>query len=107
MGEIIANVLESPPMIDRSLNYGRHQMERFLRAAVPYQKVLDIGAGRGYDLTIARSVYPSAQLLGIESWQPSVKELRDQGVQVHSLNIERDRFPFADGELDIVMANQI
>jgi SAM-dependent methyltransferase len=101
-------------MIDRSLNYGRHHMERFLKAALPagqagapHWKVLDIGAGHGDDLLMARSVVPSAELIGIEPYLPYVQELQSKGIHVHSLNIEHDRFPFADGELDIVMANQI
>jgi SAM-dependent methyltransferase len=94
-------------MIDRSLNYGRHHIERFLQSAVPYKKVLDIGAGHGDDLLMARAVHPSAELIGIEPYTPYVKELESKGIRVHSLNIERDRFPFAEGELDIVMANQI
>jgi len=94
-------------MIDRTLNYGRHHVERFLRGAAPYRKVLDIGAGHGDDLLMARSVHPSAQLIGVEPYAPYVKELEQKGIEVHSLNIERDRFPFAEGELDVIMANQI
>lgn len=82
-------------------------MERFLRAASPYQKVLDIGAGHGDDLLMAGSVHPSAQLIGIEPYVPHAAELKSKGIQVHSLNIERDVFPFREGDLDIVMANQI
>jgi SAM-dependent methyltransferase len=93
-------------MIDRSLNYGRHLIERFLRAA-PFQSVLDIGAGHGDDLLIARSVNPGAQLIGLEAYAPYQEELRRKGVEVHSINIEQDRFPFADASLDIVMGNQI
>src|SRR4051812_48880053 len=83
----------NPPMIDRTLNYGRHHIERFLRAAAPYQKVLDIGAGFGNDLLTARKVQPSSQLIGVEPYAPYVKELEGKGIKVHSLNIERDRFP--------------
>jgi SAM-dependent methyltransferase len=94
-------------MIDRTLNYGRHHIERFLRSAAPYKKVLDIGAGHGDDLLMARSVHSSAQLIGVEPYAPYAAELESKGIQVHSLNIERDRFPFQEGELDVVMANQI
>jgi SAM-dependent methyltransferase len=94
-------------MIDRTLNYGRHLMERFLRAVVPFKNVLDIGAGHGDDLLIARTVDPSAQLIGVEPYVPYVKVLEKKGIEVRSLNIERDRFPFAERELDVVIANQI
>lgn len=94
-------------MIDRTLNYGRHHFQHFLKAAAPFQTVLDIGAGHGHDLLTARAVVPQARLLGIEPYKPYVTELQKQGIEVHSLNIEQDRFPFAEGTLDIVMANQI
>jgi SAM-dependent methyltransferase len=94
-------------MIDRTLNYGRHWIERFLQNSRPYETVLDIGAGKGFDLLIARNVNPSAKLIGLEAYPPSVQQLQTQGVEVHSLNIERDRFPFADASLDVVMGNQI
>jgi len=34
-------------LIDRSLNYGRDIVGRFLEMSAPYQTVLDIGAGGG------------------------------------------------------------
>ena len=94
-------------MIDRNFNYGRHLIQRFLSRIVPYETVLDIGAGRGADLECARAVNPKATLLGLESFSPSVKELQQKNIQVFSTNIERDRFPFAAGSLDVVMGNQI
>jgi SAM-dependent methyltransferase len=94
-------------LIDRTLNYGRHHFARFLRAAAPYQKVLDIGAGHGDDLLAARSVHPAAQLIGLEAYPPYQAELKGKGIAVHSLDIERDLFPFQEGELDVVIANQI
>jgi methylase of polypeptide subunit release factors len=45
-------------MIDRSLNYGRPIVRRFLEAATPDQRVLDLGAGSGIDLLAARAVQP-------------------------------------------------
>lgn len=35
-------------MIDRSLNYGRHLISRFLSKAGPATTIVDIGAGPGY-----------------------------------------------------------
>jgi hypothetical protein len=40
-------------MIDRSLNYGRHHIKAFLSSSVPFNTILDIGAGKGDDLMIA------------------------------------------------------
>ena len=67
-------------MIDRSLNYGRHQIARFLITAKPTSRVLDLGAGHGTDLTTARKILPESQLIAVESWPPYVEELKSLGV---------------------------
>lgn len=94
-------------MIDRNLNYGRHLIERFLQDVMPLGSVLDIGAGRGSDLNLARSAFPTCQLHAIECFPPYIEELKQQSIDVHSINIERDRFPFSPESLDVVMGNQI
>lgn len=96
-------------IIDRSLNYGRHQVENFFSTIQKddYKMVLDIGAGHGDDLLIARKFNNNAQLHGIEVYPPYAEELRQTGITVHSLNIETDRLPFTNEALDVVIANQI
>jgi SAM-dependent methyltransferase len=94
-------------MIDRSLNYGRHHISRFLRQAGTAATIVDLGAGKGADLATARSVYPNAALYGVESWTPYVEALTAQGIAVAQLNIERDTLPFADESVDIFIANQV
>ena len=78
-------------MIDRSLNYGRHQIARFLQnnrsvwvliTAKPTSRVLDLGAGHGTDLTTARRVLPESQLIAVESWPPYVEELKSLSVGI-------------------------
>ncbi|MDR1582699.1 MAG: hypothetical protein LBS55_05485, partial [Prevotellaceae bacterium] len=39
------------------LNYGRHIIKSFLSKAMLYSTVLDLGAGKGDDLFMAKSVY--------------------------------------------------
>lgn len=94
-------------MIDRQLNYGRHLVERFLLQLLPYRSVLDIGAGSGIDLKLAKKVNPSAKLSAVEVYVPYAERLRSEDIQVQPLNIEHDRLPFANDELDIVIANQV
>ena len=94
-------------MIDRSLNYGRHLMRRFLEDAKPYRRVLDLGAGQGDDLLAARAIEPGAELLAVEAYPPNVALLESLGVAVGRLDIERDRLPAPDGGIDVVIANQI
>jgi len=94
-------------MIDRSLNYGRHLIGDFLKSTQGVRNIVDIGAGHGTDLNIASSTHPNAKLHAIECWEPYVNELISQGVSVNSLNIERDRLPFDDQSVDVVIANQV
>lgn len=96
-------------IIDRSLNYGRDQIEKFFSEIVKdnFQIVLDIGAGHGDDLLIAKKYNEKAELHGIEVYEPYANELRRVGVTVHSLNIEKDKLPFADECVDVIVVNQI
>ena len=94
-------------MIDRSLNYGRHLIRKFLADAMPFSSVMDIGAGSGSDLTIAAEINPNASRMAIELSQPYVERLTQQNILVHKLNIEKDCLPVSDGSTDVVIANQI
>jgi SAM-dependent methyltransferase len=96
-------------IIDRSLNYGRHQIERFFSEVVidDFQTVLDIGAGHGDDLLIAKNFTPKSKLHGIEVHETYANELRQLGIAVHALDIEKDALPFASQSIDVIIANQI
>lgn len=94
-------------MVDRSLNYGRHLVERFLLEARPYASVLDLGAGRGADLEIARRIEPAATLHAIEFEPRNVEALGLQGVGVQQVDLERQTLPYANASLDVVIANQV
>lgn len=94
-------------MIDRSLNYGREHIARFLKRSVPFSTVLDLGAGSGSDLLLARKQVPAARLLALEGYLPNIERLKALDVEATSHDLERDSFPFVDEGLDIVMANQV
>ncbi len=94
-------------MIDRTLNYGRHHIARFTKGAAPFERVLDIGAGPGADLMLARLACPSAELWAVEVHPPSRAKLRKLGVNVVALDLEKDALPFADNSVDVIIANQI
>lgn len=94
-------------MIDRQLNYGRHLIEKFIAEAAPYSSVLDLGAGHGDDLLLSKKLNEQAELFAIENFGPYVKELKTIGVKVFETNLERDRLPFDDETIDLVICNQI
>ncbi len=94
-------------MIDRSLNYGRHVINDFLQQSESFNTVLDIGAGAGTDLMLAREINQHCQLLALESYPPNVKKLQSNKVKVSHADIEKDHFPFDDDTIDIIIANQI
>lgn len=94
-------------MIDRRLNYGRRQIKGFLSSLKPFRSVLDVGAGWGNDLLLAREAHPPADLHAIEIDEESGRKLRGEGIHTHAIDLERDPFPFDAESLDVVMANQI
>jgi SAM-dependent methyltransferase len=94
-------------VIDRSLNYGRHQIKRFLLSAGPYRTVIDLGAGQGDDLMLARSINIQADIHAVEVYPVYAARLAEKGIRVHNLNIEKDRLPFQEGAVDVVIANQV
>ncbi|MEO8626537.1 MAG: methyltransferase domain-containing protein [Betaproteobacteria bacterium] len=89
------------------MNYGRHLIGSFLESSRPFSQVVDLGAGHGTDLTIAKGVQPDAQFFGVEVYPPYALELQNAGFNVIAVDIERDALPFDDGTIDIVIANQI
>ena len=94
-------------MIDRSLNYGRHHIMRYLRLAQPFRNVLDIGAGSGADLAICRLVNPHARLHAVEVYADYAEALSRDAIEVCRLNIENEPLPCPDGTVDVVIANQV
>lgn len=93
-------------MIDRELNYGRDIIGSLLREARPFSAVLDIGAGRGYDLLAARTIEPGVDLYAIECHGPNADHLRSCEICTFDLNIEREEIPLPAESIDVVISNQ-
>ena len=94
-------------MVDKSLNYGRHNIELFAKKINSYVTVLDIGAGSGYDLMIYKSKNPTVQLMALEGYGPNITNLESKGIVTFNHNLEIDVFPFEDKSIDVINANQI
>jgi SAM-dependent methyltransferase len=94
-------------MVDKSLNYGRHLIRRFLQQAEPFTSVLDLGAGGGADLGLVQEIDSQARRLAIEVYPPLVNALKSNNVEVFDVNIENETLPFEDASVDVIIANQI
>jgi len=96
------------------LNYGREiiagmAMRQCERSTGGPLRVLDLGLGSGADLENVRSALKDRELVlcGVDSHEPNVRRGRERGVDVVSLDIEREALPYADASVDLVVANQV
>ena len=93
--------------VDYNEQYGQHVVHDFLLKSVPFKEVLDIGAGYGRDLLIAKSIAPSANLHAVEFSPRNIEKLNSHGVQTYQFDLETATFPFADESFDFIIANHI
>ncbi|AXC11517.1 hypothetical protein ACPOL_2193 [Acidisarcina polymorpha] len=93
--------------VDTTENYGPQVVEDLVRSLKDLRIVVDLGAGGGRDLGVVRRFYPDATLIAVEGGKEYAKNLEGKADRVVVANIERDRFPLADGEADLIIANQI
>ncbi len=92
-------------LVDNGETYGPHVIASFFASIAPYDSVLDVGAGGGRDLGIAKSYCASSKLIAVDA-HPS-QGLRQVATSVEVIDIEHDRLPPSDESLDVVMANQV
>lgn len=85
-------------LIDHGETYGRHIIQRFAAQLPDVRTFVDLGAGHGWDIKTVLASHPGAQSIAIDNgdWPGVV-----------NVDIERDRLPFADESMDLVMANQV
>lgn len=71
--------------------------------------IVDIAAGSGTDLINIKKSNPKCKLhlYGLEAYEPNIKILEQKKVSTFTVNIEKDRLPFEDASVDIIVANQI
>ena len=93
--------------VDYGETYGPHVVERFLIQCRSAETVLDIGAGGGRDLGVARRIFPGAETLALECYPPNIELLTAAGCRTYQFDLERESFPFAAESIDIIIANQI
>jgi len=94
-------------LIDRELSFGRHIIEKFIRNSQHIDHVLDLGAGHGNDLHVARSLNKNVELSAIECYPDYAKELKEKGINVYGIDLEKDKLPFEDESVDVIIMNQV
>lgn len=94
-------------LIDHRETYGPHVIRSFIENIKTFSNVVDIGAGSGRDLDIAKSVCPNAKLIALEAGHEYANQLAGKVDQVHLVDIERSEFPFENESIDLYIANQV
>jgi SAM-dependent methyltransferase len=92
---------------DQRESYGPHVVEELVRGLSGLRVVADLGAGSGRDLGIVRRLHPQAKLIAVEGGRQNANGLTAWADEVHEANIERDFLPLADGQADLIIANQV
>lgn len=87
--------------------YAPHIIEDMVSHLTDLNVVVDLGAGSGRDLSIVRRIQPNARLIAIEGGIEYAKALQGKADEVAVANIERDRLPMEDNQVDLIIANQI
>ncbi len=93
--------------IDHEETYGPLVVTRFLKLLPGLRNVVDLGAGSGRDLAIAKQVHPESRRIAVEGGRAYAEALQGKVDQTHVLDIERDSLPFQDSSIDLIMANQV
>lgn len=95
------------------LRYGREFITEFASKAFTDRGgkyiILDIGAGEGIDLgNINKRINSKIiRMYGVESYLPNCKVLDKKGIGTIEIDIEKERLPFEDASVDLIIANQI
>lgn len=93
--------------VDMQEQYGGHVIERMLSSIENGDNIVDLGAGYGRDLDIARSFFPDANLSGIEFDKNCCNALASKGVETFQIDLENEALPFSSNSQDIVIVNQV
>ena len=91
---------------NKKLNYGRDIIDKFLKS-IPFNSALDIGAGKGQDISIIEKINDKVKIFAIEFDSSNENILKNKGIHVFKIDIEKDAFPLENECIDVAIANQI
>lgn len=95
------------------LNYGRDIIVELASGQVPQEcanpvRILDVGCAYGFDLmNVSGALGARCELFGLENDEPKASAARSKGINVFSIDIEREAIPVEDSFFDIVIINQV
>lgn len=92
-------------IVDHAETYGRHVLATAIRG-LHIETCVDLGCGGGDDLMVVAARNPQAALYGIDFGEWNFEQLKARGIRPLSVNVEKERLPFDDNTLDLVIANQ-
>lgn len=93
--------------VDRTLNYGGDVLPVFMRRLDNVKTILDVGGGWGRDLAYAKDIFLDASLHAIECNPECISCLTANSIATWQLDIEKEKFPFQDESVDLVICNQV
>lgn len=92
--------------VDKQLNYGRSIILNYAKK-IECQSALDLGAGQGIDLDIIKKQHPLIKSYAVENWSSNIEILEKNGHVVCGTDIEKEKLPFDDNSIDVIILNQI
>ena len=92
---------------DVTESYGSEVIKDFVKHVGLFESVLDIGAGIGRDLSLAKSVSSGCETIAVEAGRERFTQLKASCDRAYQLDIERQPLPLPDESVDLVIANQV
>jgi ubiquinone/menaquinone biosynthesis C-methylase UbiE len=92
--------------VDHHEVYGRHILDQW-SSSILCNDVLDLGCGIGSDLMIIKNRHATSHCVGVEYSDWAKEQLKGIEIESITVDLEREKLPFKDESIDLVICNQI
>jgi ubiquinone/menaquinone biosynthesis C-methylase UbiE len=92
--------------VDHHEVYGRHILDQW-SSSIVCNDVLDLGCGNGSDLMIIKNRHATSHCVGVEYSDWAKEQLKGIEIESITVDLEREKLPFKDESIDLVICNQI